>query len=489
MTYTPTDEQHAIIDACTTGQNVVIEAGAGTGKTSTLRMAAADMPGRGLYVAYNRAIANEAAASFPASVTCKTAHSLAFGAVGRIYRHKLNTPRQPGQEAARILGVTHGLDLGGDTFLRVGQVGSAVMHAVDRFCQTADAEIQPWHTRRLTGLSDLQYDALKSTVTPLARRAWDDLTSMNGRLKFQHDHYLKLWALSGPQLGADYVLFDEAQDANPVIEGIVKGQRGSQLIAVGDSCQQLYGWRGAEDALSRWPADVRLYLSQSWRFGQGVADEANKWLRLLDTPLRIVGAPGQTSTVGELASSDAVLCRTNAGAVAEVMTALGQDRTVALVGGAQQIIGLARAADELRSGRGTTHPELCVFQTWAQVQEFADHDPAGSDLKAFVDLVDEHGSDVIIDALSRVDDDKPGRRVDLVCSTAHKAKGREWPTVKVGGDFTKPKGLDGDSDFEVDRPLAMLAYVSVTRARQQLDRGSLAWVDELAAPSAVRAVV
>jgi hypothetical protein len=44
---TPTDEQLAIIDAYRTGRNLVIEAGAGTGKTSTLKMLGGERPDRG----------------------------------------------------------------------------------------------------------------------------------------------------------------------------------------------------------------------------------------------------------------------------------------------------------------------------------------------------------------------------------------------------------------------------------------------------------
>jgi hypothetical protein len=51
----------------------VIEAGAGTGKTSTLRLVATTQPRRrALYVAYNKAIASDAKRSFPASVTIRS---------------------------------------------------------------------------------------------------------------------------------------------------------------------------------------------------------------------------------------------------------------------------------------------------------------------------------------------------------------------------------------------------------------------------------
>jgi hypothetical protein len=38
-------------------------------------------------------------------------------------------------------------------------------------------------------------------------------------VRFDHDHYLKIWALTGPKIDADLLLLlllDQAQDTNPV---------------------------------------------------------------------------------------------------------------------------------------------------------------------------------------------------------------------------------------------------------------------------------
>ena len=110
-------------------------------------------------------------------------------------------------------------------------------------------------------------------------------------LPFRHDHYLKLWQLTRPRIGADYLMFDEAQDANPVIVAVVQDQSVLQKVAVGDSCQAIYGWRGAVDALATWPASTRLQLSCSFRFGSAVAHEANNWL---EVSTFTTGEPGRT---------------------------------------------------------------------------------------------------------------------------------------------------------------------------------------------------
>jgi hypothetical protein len=75
----PTGEQQAILDGFATGADLVIQAGAGSGKTSTLKMIG-ERAGRrrGVYVAYNKAIANDAKRSFPSNITCATAHSFAY---------------------------------------------------------------------------------------------------------------------------------------------------------------------------------------------------------------------------------------------------------------------------------------------------------------------------------------------------------------------------------------------------------------------------
>jgi hypothetical protein len=129
-------------------------------------------------------------------------------------------------------------------------------------------------------------------------------------------------AAVGPRLPADYVLLDEAQDANPVVAAIVDRQTHAQRILVGDRCQGI-------DAMSRFHADHRLCLSQSFRFAPAIAAEANQWLGLLDAPLRLRGFDRIPSTVGPVAVPDAVLCRTNAEAVRQLLVAADTGRTAA----------------------------------------------------------------------------------------------------------------------------------------------------------------
>ena len=478
---TPTPEQQAAIDAFASGATVVIEAGAGTGKTSTLRLLAAARPkAKGLYVAYNKAIQVEAERSFGRNVEARTAHSLAYRDFGAPMRRRLNGPRVTSRQAATILKAP-GVPLGADVEVPASEVASMALRSVANFCHSPDAAITAAHFSRPEAPDGADLSGLAATVVAVARRAWTDLTSQTGRLKPSHDVYLKLWQLSAPTLPYDFICFDEAQDADPAIADVVARQD-AQLVAVGDSAQAIYAWRGATDFLDLLDAARRVSLTQSWRFGPAVAEEANVWLGVLDARLRLRGSPYRTSTLGTVEAPDAILCRTNAGCVAEVMAAQDAERPVALVGGGEDMVRLAEAARRLRGGEPAGHPELVAFADWAEVQDYAEHDPAGSDLAVAVRLIDRHGPDTIIAAVRSC---VPDSEAELTISTAHRAKGREWAQVLVGGDFKEPKAnpVTGQPG-PIRREEAMLAYVTVTRAMTRLDNAGLAWVHTRPAASA-----
>jgi hypothetical protein len=477
----PTYQQQAVVDACRSGANLVIEAGAGTGKTSTLQMAADAMPGRtGLYLAYNRDTAVSARSAFPAGVRCVTAHALAYRAVGWQYERRLSrqASRVPAWAMANLLDIGEPLLLGKDLILTPAHLARITMGTIERFCYSADDRLSAVHVPPVNGIDAASFADLTWQIVPYAERAWYDLGRPDGRVPFKHDHYLKMWQLTRPRIGTDFIMFDEAQDANPVIAAIVQSQHDVQLIAVGDSCQAIYGWRGAVDALRDWPAERRLQLSQSFRFGQAVAAEANRWLVCLDAPFRLAGAPSIASSVGEVSDPHAILCRTNAEALLQARAALDTGRRVALAGGGGDMRLLAIAALDLQSAGQTSNPELAAFQSWDAVRAFVRTDTAGADLAASVRLIDSQGPAMVLRTVEQL---SSLNRAEVMVSTAHRAKGLEWGRVVVAPDFRARKTAN------VPRADAMLAYVAVTRAREQLDTSGLPDVPGLTArPTATK---
>lgn len=98
----PTPEQEAAVEAFRRGDDLVLQAGAGTGKTTTLKMLGRASPWRGRYLAFNRMIAREAQRTFPGNMTCSTAHKLAHRAVGHRFQERLDRPRMATAKLAQL---------------------------------------------------------------------------------------------------------------------------------------------------------------------------------------------------------------------------------------------------------------------------------------------------------------------------------------------------------------------------------------------------
>lgn len=348
---------------------------------------------------------------------------------------------------------------------------------VARFCRSDSPVITVRHFRAPEGLSQAEERHIASYLMPFAIRAWEDLTAgPRGKLKPSHDVYLKQWALPRPELsGWGVILYDEAQDADPCIAGVVESQRHAQLIAVGDSAQAIYGWRGAGDFLARVDADHRLLLTQSWRFGRPIAEEANTWLGVVGTDLRVVGNPNRDSALDALDQPDAVLCRSNGGTIQQLLDAHNKSVRVHLVGDGKEMLALAQATERMQDGRPAAHPELVAFTTWQEVVDYAENDPGGSDLAVAVQMIERYGASEVIRAINGT---VPANRAELRVSTAHKSKGLEWDRVRIGDDFREPLDKTTGQPLSIPKEDAMLAYVAVTRAKLVLDTGGLGWVHD-----------
>ncbi len=472
----PTAEQEVILKTgkgLRKGNVLVIQAGAGTGKTTTLTMLEKVLQGLGQYTAFNHSLVAESKRKFN-KAACNTTHSLAFRAVGKTYAHRLNGNRVRSDEVARMLGISDlvlsmGVDEKGEPRekrLAAGFLAGQLTQALRRFCQSADREIGPEHFKYLDGIdmpsSDgqrtyINNEKVRDYLLPFAAEAWKDACSTQGRLPFSHDYYVKIWQLNKPVIAANYILLDEAQDTAPVMLDILK-QQDALIVVVGDSAQQIYEWRGAVDAMIAFQDAEECYLTQSFRFGQAVADVANAVLATINgITLRLKGLASLDSKVEAIEEPKCILCRTNAAAVANVLNYIRDGKKAHLVGGGAEVVAFVRGAQSLQRGQSTSHPDLACFSSWTEVEEYVKLDE-GEELKLWVKLIKEFTCEAILEALENMPTEKAA---DVVVCTAHKSKGREWPTVKLASDFpTESKA--GDADRK-------LLYVAATRAQLGLD--------------------
>lgn len=463
--FSPTNEQIAIIEGAKGDTDISIEALAGTGKTTTLKMLAESRTYlKGTYVAFNKSIVDEAKSKFPSNVTCSTAHGLAYRAIGRDYASRLHsTQRLSFKQIADWLEApafafkssisNHVLDS--------AQIARYAQASVRNFCKSIDYEISEKHVEMpiIIKADSRNAQAFARKVLPLAKKIWNDLLLHQGFMKFTHDYYLKMWQLGKPTISSDYILFDEAQDADPVMLDVVNSQKSSQLIYCGDQFQAIYEWRGAKNALNMVHVDKHLWLTQSFRFGDAIADEANRFLELLDAPKLVKGLGGLESRLHSISNPDAILCRTNAGVISALMDEQIKGRSVSIIGRTQELIDFAEACQQLMQGGRTGHPELAPFSNWESVLGFiAEFPEEAQEIKTMVELIQSFGTNKLILALNQVVSE---READVVISTAHRAKGREWNDVRLQGDFLHVDDMDAED--------LRLAYVAVTRAQKTLD--------------------
>lgn len=128
-------------------ESLRIDAYAGSGKTTTLQMLANSTSRRGLYLAFNRSIADAARQMFPVHVSGATSHSIAFRAVRLSFGYpewKLTGPLTPNRvvDAFRMpdaLPFRSGFRLPKWSFC------SVLLDAVKRFLQSDDIRSERTH--------------------------------------------------------------------------------------------------------------------------------------------------------------------------------------------------------------------------------------------------------------------------------------------------------------------------------------------------------
>jgi superfamily I DNA/RNA helicase len=461
-----TDEQAYAVELAATGNPLKIEAFAGTGKTSTLKAIAEALPNkRIMYLAFNKMIADEASKKFPGNVQCRTSHSLAYrevgGAYGRRIGQKLN-----GDALAQFLGIYefHGI--------RPRMLCSLALETIRLYCQSSSKKLTkknlPRAEMEIIGINS-DAEVVGERILQIAQKTWAEMQNPDGSLPVTHDFYLKLWAMRSPKIHADIILLDEWQDANRLLVGIIENQE-SQSIYVGDRYQQIYSWRGAVNAMDSSDSINVARLTQSFRFGQEVADVANEVLtKVLGSDHTIKGNPARASVIAPVLAPNAILCRTNAECIRQVMRALTQNLKVKLQGGTSELKGIIKGIEELKAGRIPSAHSLALFTSFEQLKDFSKTE-LGRDLASTLKLVDEYTAEGLLDLIETIE----GTRVDhadVIVSTGHKAKGLEWDSVCLGADFRGP------SDKGYKDEDGNLLYVAATRAINELDITKLPMFD------------
>jgi superfamily I DNA/RNA helicase len=420
---------------------------------------------RGLYLAFNRSVADYASRLFPSNVECRTIHSLAFRQMRSEFKAEEKLIGSTNRNQVASLLSVQDLQIGSQAFAD-RQVASLVLATLKVFMHSGDSEIKSEHMPMwgiLCRLSDSERKKAAEIVCQYARRLWQMMINPQDRTPLGHDGYLKLWALGRPKLQADFILLDEAQDSNPVMLDVLSRQ-GAQVIYVGDRHQQIYQWRGAVNAMEQVRTSHETYLTQSFRFGAIIANLANHVLKRLGEETLLVGNPNVKSKIGN-ATANAIITRTNAMLVGMVVRELENEGRPYVEGGTQELLRLLEGVSALQRNHRCDQPEFFGFKNWREFQEFANSDE-GAEWRMLVGLVEEYTVDELIKTLSSVAENP--RESTVILSTTHKAKGREWDHVELADDFNVEVKEKDEPLNDYEREEMRIMYVALTRAKQSL---------------------
>jgi superfamily I DNA/RNA helicase len=214
-----------------------------------------------------------------------------------------------------------------------------------------------------------------------------------------------------------------------------------------------------------------MYLTESHRFDQTLADAANTVLDLLNhqTPnLKGVGQPTKLS-YGDPTAAHTILCRTNTGLLAEALKAVRKRQKIHVMGNLMDSVQQLESGYYLSIGQteNVTHPSLIGMKDWTEVENLKEHD---ADLNVLFRQVNTYGSEIphFCEELEQAGE-VPEVKADVVLSTVHKAKGREWKHVRLNNDFPKLVYFsDNERKYKVKKFEVYTLYVALTRAQSVL---------------------
>lgn len=466
-----TPEQSAICAAVASGQNVMVEALAGCAKSTSIIEALRELPIKRLestlILAFNKKIKLEmekkiTEAELPSKVKVMTLNGLGHLAIMKSGRSLI-------LDDSKIFALVKEVGLRGDDFSDLFQlVKSARMAGIIPRGLVGKPLLQDTD-ENWAGLCDrLDIDPI---LTAPARDilAKSIRLALAGTIDFDDQLYIST-LIVGRYPTFNTVFVDEAQDLSPFNHLQVQRAAREQIVAVGDSHQAIYAWRGADvDSMLNLrrlrPQWTDLTLSTTFRCPVEVVKRQNSFVPLFTAA---EGNPsGSISFMKEWSpeggATSAILCRNNAPLIRLAFQLLRERIPVNMLG---KDIGrdLKRLYNKL-SQKG----KLSMDQVMASCEQMIQKDPDKSDRAESLLAVLESSSS-LDDALKFLTE---ARTNSLALATGHRAKGMEWNTVYHLNPYLipsnhvteMPPGEAKDKALQQERNLR---YVIETRTRDAL---------------------
>lgn len=446
---------------------ILIKAFAGSGKTTTLIEFAKRKPkSKMLYLAFNNSVVENAKGKFPSNVNIMTTHTLAYREFGISISHKL-------KNNIKVLDVIELLSLN-KRYREDITFAKALIEYINLYTSSDYKNIFEVIPPKTNFSREKIRDALEII--------WDSMLDNTSDFPCTHDTYLKLYQLSQPQLNFDYILYDEAQDANPVIVDIISRQArmlGTRLVIVGDSHQAIYSFRNAVDALVKFNHKKEYYLSKSFRFGNNIAFSVNAILQVLKgEKVLIEGAEHEDNVVSKISTDKkiTIISRTNSSLFLKAIEAIDKNKKIHFISGIDKYnFSKVKDVDYLYQGKISRIRDQSIkdFENYSNFLSVAEH-TQDSELIFLKKIVNKyHGK--IEDLMDRIHANLVSEKAaDVILTTAHKSKGLEFENVFLCNDFARFFDSEGRAiarNWKEDE--INILYVAASRATHCLQYNSM----------------
>jgi len=469
--FVPSKHQQAIFDFVKNGEgHAVVEAVAGSGKTTTIVMALefADPDSDVAFVAFNRHIAKELAKRAPNHVKVSTLHSLGYAACRKAYGNRILV--EP-SKVNKILETVMDKYVHGNKFSTIRRLVSLVKA---NLTDTSNDDLMQLASRygiELNGDQDVIFNAVRIVV----KKSYD-------QRKTVVDYDDMCWVPVVDSLVSrlfDFLFVDEAQDlnANQIQLVLQHLKAGGRVVAVGDRNQSLYGFRGADvnaipniiEALDAktLPLSITYRCPKSHvRLAQQLVPEIQAAPWAGEGVVRDIIAQ---NLVAEALHGDMVLCRTNAPLVSPCFELIRSGIKAVIrgrdIGKGLQVLIRKMKADtvvvlmaKLTEYKNREMAKLLAAEKASMAQAVQDK------VETIIALAD--GMETIMELSFRIEqvfsDDVEG----VVFSSVHRAKGLEAERVYILRPELMPHPM-AKQEWELVQE-ENIKYVAYTRSKSEL---------------------
>lgn len=486
MDFTPSKYQKAIFDKIeSTGESLIIEAVAGSGKTTTIVKGVNLIPPskKILFLAFNKAIATELGEALPKHCQAKTFHSVGFAAWRNYMRGA--TVKIEGNKTRDI--VRKDLEISpNEVRLYMGFIIKLVGYAKNAGIKAIKPDTRAeWE--KLVDHFDLTLASSEANLglgIGLAHDAFIESIKQETIIDFDDMLFMPLIKKCA-FFKSDVVVVDEAQDTNEIQQELLKRmiKSGGRLIAVGDSRQAIYGFRGADSNAMTRIADffncAKMPLTVSYRCPQAVVRKAREVVGHIEAH---ESAPeGEVKSIEEYAAQDfhnddAILCRNVAPLISFAYGLIARGKGCKVLG--REIgQGLVRLVEKQKA-KGIDSLILKLAKYF--VREMAKAKAKENDtlaekledeercISAFISQLDENHRTIpaLVRNIEALFSDDRKQDLTTLCSV-HKSKGLEWGTVYLlDADELMPSKY-ATKDWQMIQEQNLI-YVAYTRAKSSL---------------------